>query len=238
MDQQEVLSLLEENQNQKGIEKWNNRYSEEGALKSFGIGLTVLRKLAKKIGRDHELAMQLWKSDLYDVKIISLLIDDPKKITREQAEIQVDHLNQGHLAHVFSSCDASLAKSDFAVDLALDWVYSDSIIRKSCGYGLIYELSKSKKKSIPDDDFFQELIEHIDLNFHNEHISVQGSMGAALLGIGKRSARLNEITLRLARKLGPIQLESEGKYCEPLDVVKHLTSDYIQEKFGINDYSS
>lgn len=48
MDQHEVLSLLKVNQNKKGIQKWNERYSKRGGLKSFGIGLTVLRKLAKK----------------------------------------------------------------------------------------------------------------------------------------------------------------------------------------------
>ena len=166
-------------------------------------------------------------------KIIALLIDDPKKNTRGQAEVQVDHLRLGHLAHVFSSCDAALAKTDFAIDLASDWITTESAIRKSCGYGLIYELSKSKKKSIPDDNFFLELVEHIRSNFHNEHISVQGSMGGALLGIGKRSAILNRATLELAKELGPIQLESEGKYCEPLNVVKHLTTDYIKNKLGL-----
>tara|TARA_B100002019_G_C21078137_1_gene502400 strand:+ start:438 stop:722 length:285 start_codon:yes stop_codon:yes gene_type:complete len=79
----------------------------------FRIGLTVLRKLAKKIGRNHKLALQLWKSDFYVAKIISILIDDPKKISREQVEEQVEEMNQGHLAHVFSICNATLSKNTF-----------------------------------------------------------------------------------------------------------------------------
>lgn len=233
MNQNEVFLLLEANQNEKGIQKWNERYSKRKGLNSYGIGLTVLRKLAKKIGRNHELALQLWTSDLYDAKIISLLIDDPKKITIEQAEKQVDNLKQGHLAHVFSSCDAALAKTPFAVDLAVDWMKSNSNIRKSCGYGLLYEVSKSKKKDAPDDNFFLQWIEHIKLNFAKEHISVQGSMGGALLGIGKRNVVLNKSALKLAKELGPIQLESTGSYCEPLNVVKHLTSEYIRKKLDL-----
>ena len=97
----------------------------------FRIGLTVLRKLAKKIGRNHKLALQLWTSDFYDAKIISLLIDDPKKISREQVEEQVEEMNQGHLAHVFSTCNATLSKTPFARDLAVDWMKSESNIRKS-----------------------------------------------------------------------------------------------------------
>ena len=233
MNVSEVIELLEANQNERGIQKWNEIYPDPESLKSFGIGLTALRKLAKKIGRDHDLARELWKSNIYDVKIMALLIDEPKKITREQAEIQVEQLHGGYLAHVFSSCDAALAKTDFTVELAADWVHSDSTIRKSCGYGLVYELSKSKKKSAPDDAFFMQLIDHIRENFHQEHISVQGSMGGALMGMGKRSAALNAYALELARELGPIHFETTGDYCEPLNVVKHLTSDYIKEKFGL-----
>ena len=115
-NQDEVFALLETHKNERGIQHWNQRYAtRQGALKSFGIGLTVLRKLAKKIGRNHKLALQLWTSDFYDAKIISLLIDDPKKISREQVEEQVEEMNQGHLAHVFSTCNATLSKTPFAI---------------------------------------------------------------------------------------------------------------------------
>ena len=115
MNLTQVISLLKANQNESGIQKWKQRSSRIDRLKSLGIGLTVLRKLAKQIGRDHELALQLWKSDIYDVKIIALLIDEPKKMTWEQAELQVEHLNQGHLVHVFSSCGTPLANTPFVV---------------------------------------------------------------------------------------------------------------------------
>ena len=86
MDNIEVIALLKENRNERGIDHWNRLNPEQDSLKSFGIGLTVLRKLAKKVGRNHELSKKLWESDVYDVKIISLLIADPKLMTMEQAE--------------------------------------------------------------------------------------------------------------------------------------------------------
>lgn len=233
MNSTQITALLKANQNKNNIEKWKQRDTGPGKLKSFGIGLTVLRKLAKQIGRDHSLALKLWESDIYDVRIISLLIDDPKQITREQAEMQVENLNQGHLAHVFSSCGASLAKTSFVVALMVEWINSKDVMRRSCGYGLLYEVSKSKKKSAPNDAFFLERIEHIRRSFHGEHKFVQGSMGGALLGMGKRSATLNAAALKLAKSIGPIQIESNGSDCEPFNVVKHLTSDYIRKKLGV-----
>ena len=144
------MAVLKANRNERGIQNWKKLGSQTGKLKSFGIGLTVLRKLAKQIGRDHALALDLWKSDVYDAKIIALLIDDPRQITRKQAEAQVERLQQGLLAHVFSSCDASLGKTPFVVELAGDWIRSKDAERRRCGYGLLYEVSKSKKVPLRD----------------------------------------------------------------------------------------
>ena len=99
MTKREVMALLNDNRNDRGMEHWKRLGPEKsGALKSYGIGLSQLRKLARQIGCDHKLAQQLWKSDVYDAKIIGLLVDDPKQLTREQVEQQVEHLHGRYLA--------------------------------------------------------------------------------------------------------------------------------------------
>ena len=230
MNTTEVLALFEANKNDRGIENWEKLGGNAAKLKSFGIGLTQLRKLAKQIGRDRELAANLWKSDVYDAKVIALLIDDPEAMTREQAEAQVEELGAGLLSHVFSSCDATLAKTPFVVELASKWIDSKDPVRRGCGYGLLYEVSKSKKKDAPDDAFFLEHIEHIRKTFDGEERSVLSPMAGALMGIGKRNATLNAAALKLARAIGPIRFDADF---EPLDVVKHLTNDRLRAKLGV-----
>lgn len=61
MTKMEVMALLRAHRNERGIAHWNKPGVETGGLKSFGIGLTQLRKLAKRVGRDHRLAQSLWK---------------------------------------------------------------------------------------------------------------------------------------------------------------------------------
>ena len=232
MNTDDVMALLEANQDERGIRNWNQRCASDSQLRSFGIGLTRLRKLAKQVGRDHELALALWQSDVYDARIIALLVDDPKQITPEQVERQVEELAGGYLAHVFSSCDAPLSKTPFVRDQADRWIESDDPVRRRCGYGLIYEMSKSKKRSAPDEAYFLQRVRQINTRYPDETPSVQFSMGTALMGIGKRSATLNRAALRVARKIGPIEFDDTGK-CDPFDVVKHLTSDYIRQKLGV-----
>jgi hypothetical protein len=62
---------------------------------------------------------------------------------------------------------------------------------------------------------------------------VRLAMGAALMGIGKRSAVLNQAALKVARTVGPIEFTSASGACEPFDVVKHLTAQRLKEKLGV-----
>lgn len=230
MNEQNVFELLEQHKNQRGIDNWLKLHGDDFALTSYGIGLTVHRKLAKKIGRNRELAQQLWQSNNYDAKVIALLIDDPKQITKAQAEQQVEQLHGGFLAHVFSSCDATLAKTSFVIELLEDWIESADEVRVRCGYGLLYEVAKWKKKSAPDDRYFLDHINKIAQRYKGQSTNVLMAMAGALLGIGGRNITLNTAALELAREIGPITFSDT---CDPTDVAKNLTSDAMKRKLGI-----
>lgn len=232
MTKNQVLALLKKNRNERGIEHWKKLGARAGKLESFGLGLTQLRKLAKQVGRDHALAQQLWKSDVYDARVIGLLIDDPKQVSREQAEKQVEELEHGMLSHVFASCDATLAKTSFAFELAGEWMESRDDMRRQCGYTLLYELSKKNPKGM-DDAYLLARIEHIHHAMGSEEMWVRMAMGTALMGIGKRNKTLNKAAVRAAKAHGPIEFDyGDGKKCEPFDVLKHLTSAALKKKLG------
>ena len=231
MTKSDVLDWLKENQDPRGIENWKKRDNTPAGMKSYGIGLVKLRKFAKSVGRDAKLAKMLWKSNCHEMKIISLLIDDPKTLTMDQAETQVEQLEGGYLTHVFSSCDATLAKTTFVVELADKWVKSRDSIRRRCGYGLLYEISKDTRKSAPDEEYFLSHITAIEKKYSKVPISVLMSMAGALMGMGMRTKKLNRAALKVAKKIGPIDFDPNGK-CDPYDVAKHLAGDHAKKKLG------
>jgi 3-methyladenine DNA glycosylase AlkD len=232
MTKAEVIELLKANRDARGEANWKKMGDRTGGLSSYGIGLTKLRAIAKQVGRDHDLALKLWNEKNLDAKIIGLLIDDPKQLTREQMEAQVDDAGAGMLSHVLSSCDATLPKSPIAFEIAKDWMKSKDPVRRSCGYGLVYELSKDKKDKRLTDEFFLGCIEKIGKTISKEENWVRVGMGGALLGIGKRNKKLNAAAIKVAKAIGPIHFSDGDKKCEPMDVLKHLTSDYLRKRLG------
>jgi len=229
LNKAEVIAWLRDNRDARGIAHWEKREDSPEDMQSVGIGLTRLRKLAKTIGRDPKLAAQLWKSDIYEARIVSLLVDDPQTLTTDQAERQVEQLQGGYLPHVFSSCDATLARAPFVIELLDKWIRSPDEMRRRCGYGLLYEVSKWKKKSAPDDETFLAYVDRIEKNYQKQSVNVLMAMGAALMGIGMRNKRLNKAAIRVAKKIGPIDFDPDGN-CDPTDVEKRLKNPLVQSR--------
>ncbi len=231
MKKSEVLAYLKREKDPRGMAHWKAHAEASGGLTSYGIGLTRLRKYAKGIGPDAKLAKALWNSKVYEMRVLSLLVDDPKSMTMEQAERQVEELHGGYLSHVFSSCDATLAKTPFVVELLQTWTKSKDPVRRGCGYALLYEVSKWKKKAVPDEAAFLAHIAKIEKSQAKEPVSVRMAMGAALMGMGKRSKTLNAAAIKVCKKMGPIEFDPTGK-CEPFDVLKHLMGPQLKKRLG------
>ena len=99
-------------------------------------------------------------------------------------------------------------------------------------FNVAQPISKSKKKSAPDEEYFLSHVARIDKICPNQSTDSLLSMAGALMGIGKRSKNLNAAALKIAVKIGPVDFDPDGR-CEPMDVAKQQTSNYIKTKLGV-----
>ena len=53
---------------------------------TLGIAVPVLRKMTKEIGKDHQLAQELWASDIHEARILACFVDKPEEVTGSQME--------------------------------------------------------------------------------------------------------------------------------------------------------
>jgi 3-methyladenine DNA glycosylase AlkD len=74
----ELLRSLENPENKAGMARFGIN-----AENAFGISMKTLEPIARKIKKNHELALELWETGFHEARILSILIADPKKITSE-----------------------------------------------------------------------------------------------------------------------------------------------------------
>jgi 3-methyladenine DNA glycosylase AlkD len=222
---QEAIDLLEQHKDERGIAHFKK--APIAGLKSFGMGLTSIKKLAKGMSKDNELARELWNSEYLEAKHLACLLTDAKKIERE--ELHEMALNAGHWMLTHSFLQNVMAKAKNQVSISDEWRKSEDDQLRSCGFGMLYYMVKDKKIS---DDYFMPLVAQIQSQLQSESNFVKDQMNTALFAIGKRSAALHQASLQAAKKIGKVEVDYGDNSCQAMDVVKHLSSERLVEKFS------
>ena len=84
MRYEEVMKILESNTNPGNVEGMH-RFGIQGK-NMLGISMPVIRKIAKDIGKDHSLALRLWKSGIHDARMLACFVDEHEKVDEYQME--------------------------------------------------------------------------------------------------------------------------------------------------------
>lgn len=226
MNKKDILSYLAENKDERGIRHWEK--AGVAGMSSVGIGVTKLKTFAKKVGKNHPLALQLWNEPIFECKILSTLTDDSKIITREQINKQVKDLNFWMLSHAY--CNYLLPKYPGLLELAEEWIESNDNLERRCGFQLYYQIAKNNKK-LPD-EYFLPLIDRIEKELQQADNFLKDAMNNALWSIGMRNKNLNKRCIMAAQKIGKVEVDYGDNSCKAIDVPTHLTSERIQKKFN------
>ena len=56
------------------------------APKMFGVSVATIRQLGKRLGRDHELAVALWKTGWYEARMLTAFIAEPARVRSAQMD--------------------------------------------------------------------------------------------------------------------------------------------------------
>ena len=147
MDITEALALLEKNQNPVNAEGMR-RFGISGNL--YGIGMVELRKIAKQIGRNHALAMDLWKQDIHEAKLLATIIADYRQLTDKDIKLMVNDFDSWDLCD--QSCINVFRYSPLAIKKIPQFAKSKKEFVRRTAFALMATMTCNKK--IADKDFY------------------------------------------------------------------------------------
>ena len=97
--------------------------------KMYGVSIPNLRKIAKEIGIDHDLAQKLWELDIRETRMLACMIDDPDVVTEEQMERWAKEFDYWEICD--QCCQNLFEKTKFAYQKAIEWHSNDKEFIKS-----------------------------------------------------------------------------------------------------------
>jgi len=190
----------------------------------LGVSVPDMRKLAKEIGRDHKLALDLWRTGIAEARIVAAMIDDPAKLTEEQMEDWVKDINSWDVCD--QVCDNLFEKNQLAWKKIVDWSEREEEFVKRTAFSLIACLAWHDKKA--SDEKFIELLPVIIREATDERNFVKKAVNWALRNIGKRNLKLNEAAINTAKEIK--RLDSKAARWVASDAIRELESDAIQSR--------
>jgi 3-methyladenine DNA glycosylase AlkD len=190
----------------------------------LGVSVPDMRKLAKEIGRDHKLALDLWRTGVAEARIVAGMVGDPAKLTEEQMEDWVKGINSWDVCD--QVCMNLFEKNQLAWKKIVDWSEREEEFVKRTAFSLIACLVWHDKKA--SDEKFIELLPVIIREATDERNFVKKAVNWALRNIGKRNIKLNEAAINTAKEIQ--RLDSKAAHWIAADAIRELESDAIQSK--------
>ena len=187
-----------------------------------------LRKIAKEIKRDHELAMELWSTNKFMPRELAILIMDKKLLSQKV----IDQLDMDIQNHEFEERNQlidwlmanQLSKDKKTIALMESWENSPSVLQRRVFW---YYQARLRWMGNTNHSNTEDLLSSIEANMANEQAEVQWAMNYTAGQIGKWQEEYRARCILIGEETGLYKDEVVPKNCTP------IFTCHLEAKFSI-----
>jgi 3-methyladenine DNA glycosylase AlkD len=190
----------------------------------LGVSVPEMRKLAKEIGKDHGLALELWRAGIDEARIVAAMVDEPAKLTEGQMEDWVKDINSWDVCD--QVCMNLFEKNSLAWKKIRDWSEREEEFVKRTAFSLIACVAWHDKKT--GDEKLIELLPIIIRGATDERNFVKKAVNWALRTIGKKNLNLNKAAIDAAKEIQ--RFDSKAARWVAADAIRELQSEAVQAR--------
>ena len=165
--------------------------------RALGISIPVLRSMAKRVGKDHDLALRLWRTGIHEARLLATMIDDPGAVTEEQMEAWAADFDSWDV--VDQCCGNLFDRTAFAWAKARRWSGREEEFVKRAGFSLMAYLAVHDKTA--SDQALAAFFPLIEREAWDGRNFVKKAVNWALRQIGKRNDTLNRLAMQCAMRI-------------------------------------
>jgi 3-methyladenine DNA glycosylase AlkD len=192
---------------------------------AFGIRVGTMQKLAKRLGRSHKLAAELWATGWYEARMMAAFVDEPDQVTPAQMDRWCRDFDSWAICDTV--CFHLFDRTPYAWDKIKPWARrKDEFVRRA-GYALLACLALHDKQA--EDESFVPFLPLIERGATDGRNLVKKGVSWALRGIGRRSAGLHAPAVAVAKRLAE-STEPAARWVGK-DALRDLTRPAVIRRF-------
>ncbi len=165
---------------------------------NWGATLPRLREMADELGPDRALAIELWKENVRECKILATMIMPPKEMLPELADLWMEQTETVELAeqaafNLYQYCD-------FAADKAFLWLSSEHDLPQICGYHVLSRLFMRRCEPVEKD--INEFLDQALVAIQSKNLSLRKSAYQSVLHFADLGLVYERIAKSALRTIG------------------------------------
>ncbi|MBC2239226.1 DNA alkylation repair protein [Listeria booriae] len=190
-----------------------------------------LRKIAKEIKQDHELAMELWSTEEFLPRLLAILIMDKKLLTQDV----LNELDKDMQTHPFGERNNlmdwlmanQLTKSKKTIALIESWENSSSALQRRIFW---YYQARLRWTGQTPPENTEELLSAIEASIMQEEPEVKWAMNFTAGWIGVYDEKNRARCMQLGEKTGLYKDQVVAKGCTPDYLPSFITIEVNKRK--------
>ena len=167
------------------------------APKAFGVSMANIQRVAKGIGRSHEIAGALWTTGWYEARLLTSFVDDPALVTHTQMDRWCRDFDNWGVCDTL--CFNLFDRTPHAWGRVSRWSSRRDEFVKRAAFALLWGLTVHDKTA--GDQPFVESLALVEAAAEDDRHFVKKAVNMALRAIGKRNPALHAASVASARRL-------------------------------------
>jgi 3-methyladenine DNA glycosylase AlkD len=179
---------------------------------AFGVKIAELKKIQKRIKKDHQVALDLYDTGNYDAQYLAGLIADETKMTKKDLR---HWLAKGNCQAICGSIVAWVAaESAHGRELALDWIESKDENTAQAGWQTLGSLVAIRDDSQLDLAELKRLLQRVEKTIHKQPNCVRYAMNGFIIALGTYVPALTDSAIQASQKIGPVSVDLGNTACQ------------------------
>jgi len=199
---------------------------------NFGLTVKSMKPIADKLKKQknsQDIAYELFDTENYDLMYLAGMIVDPTKMSKDKYK---EWLDKGYFYMIGDSIvSVCLSETDFAIELADEWIASEEELIMSAGYSTYSWLLSSREDSFFDEEILKEMLDNVKTRIHKVPNRAQYAMYYFVYNVGVSFVPLHHDAVKIAESIGEVFIKSpsglERTYSAFEDIMKAVRLDRL-----------
>ncbi|NNF34406.1 MAG: DNA alkylation repair protein [Saprospiraceae bacterium] len=214
-----------------GNERTKATLMKHGAKEPFyGVKTGDLKKIQKKIKKDHELSLQLYDSGVSDAMYLAGLIADKEKITPEHLQHWIENATWYMISEYTVPWIA--ADSGHGIEMGIKWIESEEEMIASAGWSALSNAISIAKDEDIDVNLHSNLLDRVQKQLQSSQNRVRYTMNGYVIAVGSYIPGLTDKAKKVADSIGKVNVDMGGTACKVPDAPSYIAKIESMGRIG------